>query len=125
MTDDEMKEFKIVLAQSFKCSESDIFIAFDVITDDRDEEREDCIYLKYMLNSFIDNKLVTRPIFKLKIPIPQHVKDGVRMAEQEKKQALVVRSPFVNVEPPVQQTTLNSNAIKIPVARKPASRVGK
>ncbi len=124
MTDDEMKEFRTVLAQSWKCPESEISIEFNVITDDLDEERYDCIFLKYMLSSFVNDKLEVRPIFKLKIPIPQHVKDGVKKAEQEKKQELVVRSPFINVAP-IQQTTLNSNAIKIPVARKPTSRTGK
>jgi len=124
VTDDEMKEFRAVQAQSWKCSESEIAIEFEVITDDLDEERYDCIYLKYMLSSFVNNKLETRCIFRLKIPIPEHVKNGVRKAEQEKKQELVVRSPFMNAVP-VQQTTLNSHAIKIPIARKPTSRTGK
>ncbi len=119
MSQQEMKEFRDVLARSYQCTPHEIEIEFEAIKDERDEERNDCIVLKYVMKTLIDDAYSRRLIYRLKIPIPDRVKAGMKVYSQTQPlNALVAVSPDKPREQ--QMTTINSHSISIPCVRKPA-----
>ncbi len=83
MTKDEIEEHRVNLVRSYQCENDDITIDFQKITDENDEDRDDCIWLKYRMKCILAGKPTIRDVFIIKLPIP----DGVRqMAENLRKQ---------------------------------------
>jgi hypothetical protein len=103
-TKQEIEEFRRVLLQSYEIFDDPEAIEFEFrkITDENDEDRDDCLMLVYRMKCVVDGKPLKRDIFTSKIPIPPEIK---MMAQQRKKDegtALVKRN--ANRPPPPKQT---------------------
>ncbi len=87
MTKAEIEEHRQLLVASYQCEDSDIIFDFQKITDENDEDRDDCIWLKYKLKmgppSQSGGAVPTREIFNIKLPIPDDIR---RMAETLRRQ---------------------------------------
>lgn len=83
MTKEEIEEHRLHLVQSYQCEDSDISYDFQKIIDENDEDRDDCLWLKYKMKCVVAGKPTVREIFNIKIPIPDDIR---RMAEQMRKQ---------------------------------------
>lgn len=99
MTSAEIEEHRLNLVASYKCEDKDISFEFQKIIDENDEDRDDCLWLKYKMKCIVNSKPTIREIYSLKIPIPEEVR---RMAEQLKKQQMA-RKPAALMAP-VQTT---------------------
>ena len=83
MTGDEIEEHRRNLVASYQCEDSDITTEFQKIYDENDEDRDDCLFLKYYMKCVVAGKPVVREIFTVKLPIPEELR---RMAEQMRQQ---------------------------------------
>lgn len=83
MSHDEIEEHRRNLVFSYKCNDSDITFDFQKILDGDDEDRDDCLWLKYKMKCVIFGKPVVKEIFAIKLPIPEELK---LMAEHLRKQ---------------------------------------
>lgn len=83
MTTDEIEEHRINLVNSYQCNDSDISYDFQKIQDENDEDRDDCLWLKYKMKCIVAGKPTIREVFSIKLPIPEELK---RMAEHLRKQ---------------------------------------
>lgn len=83
MTGKEINEFKVTLAQSYKCPVDEIEYYCEKIRDANDMDREDCLWLIYTLKSNIAGKIIKREVFKLKIPITEQARRDTEVARRE------------------------------------------
>lgn len=83
MNKQEIEEHRNNLVASYKCANNDITYKFQKILNEDDEDRDDCIWLKYYLKCIIDGIPTDREIFKIKLPIPEELR---KMANQIRKQ---------------------------------------
>lgn len=83
MSAHEIEEHRRNLVSSYKCADEDITFDFYKIFDDNDEDRDDCILLKYKMKCVINGKPTIREVFSIKVPIPEEVK---KMAEHMRRQ---------------------------------------
>lgn len=80
----EIENYRKLLVQSYRCNDKDIRPEFVKIVDHDNEDRDDCVWLKYYLKTFDhDNNIVDRPIQSLKLPVPEHIRK--RAAEVRKQ----------------------------------------
>ena len=84
LTRDGIEEHRRNLVASYKCKDSDIRYIFEKITDKNDNDRDDCLWLKYLMKCVRGEKVVEREIFHLKIPIPSDVKKKARDIQMNK-----------------------------------------
>lgn len=71
----EIEHYRKLLVQSYQCDDQDIRMCFIKIVDSNDEDRDDMIWLKYLMKTVAANgDIVDRPIYSLKLPIPDHIK---------------------------------------------------
>lgn len=83
MTKDDIEEHRRHLIQSYQCEDTDITYEFLKITDENDEDRDDCLWLKYKMKCVVSGAPVVRDIFSIKLPIPEDIR---RMANEMRKQ---------------------------------------
>lgn len=89
MTAEEIEEFRYNLASSYKCNPNDIIYVMRKIRDENDEDRDDCLWLKYIMKYVThDGKVANREIFSLKIPVPEHIR---RMAAEQRANGTTIR----------------------------------
>ncbi len=69
----EIEELRCNLVASYGCPNADITFDFQRINDEADEDRFNCLYLKYKLKCINAGKPTVREIFSLKIPVPEEV----------------------------------------------------
>ena len=86
MNKSQIEEHRKNLVTSYKCADGDITYKFQKILNEDDEDREDCLWLKYNLKCVIDGIPTDREIFKIKLPIPEELR---KMADQMKCQKLL------------------------------------
>lgn len=80
----EIENYRKLLVQSYRCNDKDIRSEFVKIVDLDNEDRDDCVWLKYYLKTFDhDNNIVDRPIQSLKLPVPENIRK--RAAEVRKQ----------------------------------------
>lgn len=84
MTKAQIEEFRKYLVMSYKCDPDDITFDFEKIFDENDEDRDDCLWLKYKMKTIWRGKPMDRIIFTTKLPIPEELR---MMAEQKRKNA--------------------------------------
>lgn len=87
MDSKDIEDHKFRLLQSYDCTdESDIvWDFFKIKDDDDDEDRDDCLLLVYKLKCFDkDMNPWLRPIFTIKVPIPQNLKEKAEKLNREK-----------------------------------------
>lgn len=92
MTNDDIEEHRRNLVASYQCSDSDIHFEFQKILDENDEDRDDCLLLRYKMKCVVAKKPTVREIFTMKIPIPEELR---RMAEQMRQQQ-AKKGPSIN-----------------------------
>jgi hypothetical protein len=76
MNGDDIRKFAVVLAQSFTgATPEDIKFEFERIADENDEDRTDCIWLRYFIKC-INSKGEpdTKNIYNVKIPVPERLR---------------------------------------------------
>lgn len=83
MTSAEIEDHRKNLVESYQCEDGDITIDFQKIQDENDEDRDDCLWLKYKMKCVVAGRPTVREIFSIKLPIPEELK---RMAEQMRKE---------------------------------------
>lgn len=91
MTNDEIRHFKSVLVDSYQCDEKDITIHFQKILDEHDEDRDDCLWLKYKMKCVIAGKPEDRIIYTIKLPVPEEWK--TKAENMRRQQATKSRMP--------------------------------
>jgi len=74
MTPVEIEEHRVNLVKSYNCDDKDITYDFQKILDDKDEDRDDCLWLKYRMKCVYSGKPTVRDIFSIKIPIPEEIR---------------------------------------------------
>lgn len=85
MSPAEIENFRCIIAKSYKCKPDDITYEFKKIFDKDDMDRDDCLLLRYNMVQLCAGKPTNRPIFSLKVPIPEEVR---RMAEHVRRTAM-------------------------------------
>ncbi len=83
MMKSEIEDYRRVLVNSYQCDDNDITFDFQKITDENDEDRDDCIWLKYKMKYIEKGKPSYREIFNIKLPIPDEIR---KMAEDLRRQ---------------------------------------
>jgi hypothetical protein len=83
MNSAQIEEFRRHLVASYKCDATDITYDFEKIFDENDEDRDDCLWLKYKMKTIWHGKPTDRVIYTIKLPIPDELR---MMAEQLKRQ---------------------------------------
>jgi hypothetical protein len=125
MTSEQIEEHRLNLISSYQCADSDITYCFQKIQDENDEDRDDCLWLKYRMDCIIAGKPTTKDIFSIKIPIPEELK---RMAEQMRKEqaarARAQKRPNLKALPeppsePVQEVVEDVQTARPRLLRKP------
>lgn len=75
MTITEIKAHRDLLMQRFGyTNEEDLIWKFEKIQDEKDVDREDCLWLKYLMKVEKKGKIEWRECFTLKIPIPEKLR---------------------------------------------------
>lgn len=100
MTKQQIEGHRRNLVKSYDCDDKDITYEFHKISDEDDEDRDDCLWIKYKMKCVRLGKPVNQEIFSIKLPIPEDLK---KMAEQMKKQQ--VNRSGMQTKPPVQLIT--------------------
>ena len=120
MTTIEIEEHRKNLVNSYNCADNEISIAFEKIKDENDEDRDDCIWLKYLMDNIsadgVPNK---RIIFPIKIRIPESIRrkaDKKMQDDYKPKQrampALEYIAPITSIEPPMGSANPRLTLIK-------------
>jgi len=117
MTRDEMEEHRQNLAASYRCDIEDISYDFQKIADTNDEDRDECLWLKYRMKCVIKGKPSIRDIHTLKIPLPERIrKQGEQMRQQRAAGENHAQTLALPAPPPMQDTP----KLRKPVLRKPS-----
>ena len=75
MTKTEIEEHKLLLMQRFGYTNpEDMKWEFSKIQDEKDNDRDDCLWLKYFMRVEAKGQMVWRECFTLKIPIPDKLR---------------------------------------------------
>jgi hypothetical protein len=75
MTKTEIEEHKTLLMQRFGyTNRDDMKWEFSKIQDEKDNDRDDCLWLKYFMKVEAKGQMVWRECFTLKIPIPDKLR---------------------------------------------------
>jgi len=82
MGKEEIEEHRMNLVRSYGCENSDLTYGFQKIVDENDEDRDDCIWLKYKMKCIVAGKPQNREVFAIKLPIPDEIR---RMADEMRK----------------------------------------
>lgn len=82
MSKEQIEELRRNLIASYQCEDNEITYDFQKITDKDDEDRDDCLWIKYKLKCIRNGKPTTAEIFTIKLPIPDSIK---KAAEDLKK----------------------------------------
>lgn len=88
MSRDDIEQYRRCLVASYQCNDSDIRFEFQKIVDANDEDRDDCIWLKYKMNCVVAGRPQEREIFTIKLPIPDAIK---KMADKLRKEQAAAR----------------------------------
>jgi hypothetical protein len=86
MSSEEIEEYRHVLASSYGCDVNEITTDFEKIRDENDEDRDDCLWLKYRMACIINGKQAKRDIFTIKLPIPDEIRQMAEQLRQQKNQ---------------------------------------
>lgn len=71
----EIENYRKLLVMRYECDDRDIWFKFIKIVNLNDEDRDDCLWLQYLMKTFDhDNNIVDRIIYSLKLPIPDHIR---------------------------------------------------
>jgi hypothetical protein len=130
MTKEQIVEFQSYLAMSYKCRPDDITYEFEKIFDEKDEDRDDCLWLKYKMNTIWQGKPTMRIIYTIKLPIPEDLKmRAEQMRRQEKEDRKMKRggAPPSHAQPQVstviiEEVTEEDESSQRPKLRKPMRR---
>ena len=102
MTPAEILAFRQLLADSYKCDVKFIDFEFEKIQDEKDTDRDDCLWLIYKMQC--TGTSGKRDIFRMKLPIPEDVRkageaERRRRANQNRKpRALLPAEAPTNTE---------------------------
>ena len=105
MTHVEIEEHRVNLVRSYQCDDKDITFDFQKILDENDEDRDDCLWLKYRMKCVISSKPSVRDVFSIKLPIPEEVRQVAERLRQEQARKNGVKSKSV-----VHQTNASAHA---------------
>jgi hypothetical protein len=118
----EITYFHKILADSYQCDQNDIENYFQRILDDDDDDRDDCIWLKFRLKCFdTAGAIYWREIFAIKVLIPPTVK----MRAEEHKRNRYSPAGTYNTSCPVTAGSLvpvNTGPHIPPSMRRPRAR---
>lgn len=107
MTKTDILQFGRYLAQSYQCDNSDIEYDFEKITDENDEDREDCLWLKYKMKCGPLGKTILRVIYSIKIPVPDEIKkkaeDHRRAESINSRKRLALPAPPESAKPKLRK----------------------
>lgn len=99
MDSDEIEEHRLNLVASYQCNDNEIAYEFIKIQDENDEDRDDCLWLIYKLNSIRKGKLGWHPIYSLKVPIPEEIRAKAANLRRERMTAAKNRNKNATVAP--------------------------
>jgi hypothetical protein len=123
MTAADVAELQNNLAVSYKCDVSDIDTVFQKITDEDDVDRDECLWLKYIMKCVVDGRQSGREVFCIKVPIPAKVRQQAdELRRQQASSAPARHKPLRTLSAPQQQVAETpADTDPIPVtARTPA-----
>ena len=108
MSKDDIESFRVHLVSSYKCGPEDIQTTFKRIVDINDEDRNDCLMLIYTLNVISPNGLIEkRPIFNLKVPIPDEIRTKVNARKAATKTTMKRSRPAIMAPGPIIEEVTN------------------
>jgi hypothetical protein len=100
MTKAEIEEHRLNLVNSYQCNDSDITIDIQKIFDEKDEDRDDCVWLKYKMRCVMNGKPVIREIFSIKLPVPEEIRRASAEMKKARSKAPVYRKPIRSLPSP-------------------------
>ncbi len=119
MTRDEINLMLKCLAASYGCDEKDITFEFTRIDDIYDDDRNDCLLLTYIMKFLSHDKIKTREIFKIKIPVPEKMRqeaEAARIAKATQRVMYITGGEIGTVDmgtPITPISTPETNRLKI------------
>lgn len=124
MSKAEIEEHRVNLVKSYGCADSDITYEFQKITDEYDGDRDDCLWLRYIMKCVVAGLPQKREIFVIKLPIPEEIRreaEAMRRAQAsrvppQKKPQRALPAPVTPVvekmqcvDPSIQSTQTQQN----------------
>jgi hypothetical protein len=85
MEKQEIEQLRNELIISYNCPPNDIEYTFQKIRDIDDEDRDDCLWLKYTQRRVEFGKQVKKDVFSLKVPIPEQLRKRADELAKEAK----------------------------------------
>lgn len=147
MSEEEIQQLQITFARSYGCPPEDILIDFARIEDDNDIDQLDCIWLILRMVCFgapstasatalPRGKSTTREIFKIKVRVPERLKQRAAASAQPRKGVLALPAPApastakpassVNIgataTAPAKPPVVKPPVVKPPVAKPPVAK---
>ena len=99
MTEYEIENHRLLLVSSYQCDDTDITYDFQKIQDENDEDRDDCLWLKYKMKCITAGKPTIRDVFSIKVPIPEELKMmAQRMRKEQAARTRAQRKPNMSLK---------------------------
>jgi hypothetical protein len=109
MTEYEIENHRMLLVSSYQCDDTDITYDFEKIKDENDEDRDDCLWLKYKMKCVVAGKPTIKDVFSIKVPIPEELK--IVAQKMRKAQAARTRAQ--------RKPNLSLKALPAPIKEEP------
>lgn len=123
MTKGQILELRRVFVLSYGCDDNDITYEFLKIKDSEDEDRDDCLWLKYKMKCIRYGKPIVVDIFTIKVPFPEELK--IQADRLKKQQAQAPQLQIANTEANTEannEVNTETAAPPRPRVRRPATR---
>jgi hypothetical protein len=128
MTEYEIENHRMLLVASYQCDDTDITYDFQKIQDENDEDRDDCLWLKYKMKCVVAGKPTIKDVFSIKVPIPEELKMmAQRMRKEQAARTRAQRKPNMSLKalpaPPVKEEPVQEDVVSVselPIADEPA-----
>lgn len=124
MNKNEIMQFRDVLAASYGIKGEEVFFDFEKIKNENDEDRDDCLLLKYSMMVMVKKNYEKRNIFIIKVPIPEELR---MRAEQMRRQGASTTGRSRNLKKlalPAPEIEKKAKPVIIkPIRRKPVEEI--
>lgn len=121
MSKGEIEEHRRNLVNSYQCEDNEITTHFQRITDDDDDDRDECMWLKYKLKCVVSGEPQDREIFTVKMIIPDEIKKRAEDIRRQQTSRMPARKkPMRELPAPADPVIEPPRSLK-PKLRKPGA----
>ncbi len=111
----QIEEYRGHLARSYDCPIEDVSYDFYKIKDEHDEDRDDCLWLKYRMKTVsATGKPMVRDIFSIKLPIPDEIRNMADvLRRQQSSRTPAQRKPVRLIESGIENRIDSRNDSRV------------